>query len=277
MFNLQIDYASIIIYNLKKGKRKMLNTKKNILMLFLDKLLAFPLWIKLVIFVNLRKNLSTLLSEEFLNIENEDIYQLYIPTLTFNGKTELTERKNSYEENFYSFLKGVSEGLTILEIAMNNFWTMEEISKYFTTALDENFIKTPESIKIIALSGFISGKLRTGEYYKRIGKINIDQLEQILIKQREYASSGIQHMIAKIMVELNLINKSDVDSLLILKFESKKRFFLDSNIIPKEVNVDALNPVMDEKKYKEEIAKLTEQNKLLKEKLNKILPYIKKS
>lgn len=255
----------------------MLNTKKNILMLFLDKLLAFPLWIKLVIYTNLKKNLSTVLAEDFININTEDIFQLYTPILTFNGKTELTERKNALEENFYTYLKGVSEGLTILEIAMNNFWTMEEISKFFTLSLDENYIKTPESQKIIALSGFIAGKLRTGEYYKRIGKINIDQLEQILIKQKEYAANGIQHMIAKIMIELDLISKSEVDSLLILKYESKKRFFLDSSVIPREVNVDAPIPQMNETQYGEEIAKLMEQNKLLKDKLNKILPYIKKS
>lgn len=247
--------------------------KKNILALFIDKLLLFPLWVKQIVYLRLYQNLSLALSEDFIVVKEENIFHLYVPILSFAGKTELSDRKCGLDNNIYNFLMGAAEGLSILEISMNNFWTTEEVAKYFVFCLEQNFLKTPDSPYIAAMAGFMSGKFRTGEYFKRIGKINVDQLEKTIIKQKECNQAGTPMKMAEVMISLGLITEKDSTSLLEMKEEAKKRFILDSGIIPKEADCS----VLDLKALKEENAKLSEQNLLLKEKLTRLLAFVKKA
>jgi len=247
--------------------------KKNMLAVFLDKLTSFPLWVKQVIFLRLYQNLSAYLSEDFISVNESDIFHIYIPKLTFIGETELFDRKCGLDDNIYNFLGNVRDGLSMLEISMNNFWTMEEVAKYYIFCLEQDYVKTPESFLVHAMAGFMSGKFRTGEYFKRSGKINVDQLEKTILKQRESIEAGKPLKIAEIMIEMGLVSEKDTTSLLIIKEESKKRFILDSSVIPEEVFTEDESA----KNYKEEIAKLTQQNKVLKEQLSKILAFMKKN
>lgn len=267
---------------------------KNLLSIFLNKLLEFPLWVKQIIYLQLYKNLALFLNEDFIQVKEEDVFHVHIPILTFLGRTELTDRKNRCEENVYNFLANASEGLNILEISMNNFWTMEEVAKQYIFCLEQNFIKAPESVYIQAMAGFMAGKYRTGEYFKRTGKIDVDQLERTIVKQKEFAEKGNPLKMAEVMISLGFITENDCSSLLVIKEEAKKRFILDSSIIPKEVSVatpvvaatpqSESSPSVNIKPYQDEIAKLTEQNtKLteqnnkLKEQLTRILAFVKKN
>ena len=245
---------------------------KNIMSIFLDKLIEFPLWVKQIIYLRLYQNLSTYLSEDFVNLKEESIFHLYIPVLSFLGRTELAEKKGGFDANIYNFLANAAEGLSILEISMNNFWTMEEVAKYFIFCIEQNYIKIPDVVYIEAMAGFMSGKYRTGEYFKRIGKIDVDQLEQVIIRQSQLTKTGNRTKIAEIMISLGYITEKDTSSLLRIKDESKKRFILDSAIVPHE----SKGPVQDVEAYKIQIAKLTEQNNLLRDRLSKILAFVKK-
>lgn len=247
--------------------------KKNMLATFLDKLTSFPLWVKQVIFLRLYQNLSAYLSEDFISVNEADIFHIYVPKLTFIGETELFERKCGLDDNIYNFLSNVRDGLSMLEISMNNFWTMEEVAKYYIFCLEQDYVKTPESYLVHAMAGFMSGKFRTGEYFKRSGKINVDQLERVIIEQRESIEAGKPRKIAEIMIDMGLVSQKDTASLLIIKEEAKKRFILDSSVIPAEVATAAQGA----KDHTEEIAKLTEQNKILKEQLSKILAFMKQN
>lgn len=246
---------------------------KNILELFLNRLLAFPLWVKQVIFLRLHNDLAASLSEDFIKIREDDVFHLYTPVLSYAGRTELAERKNGLDSNIYSFMQNVDEGLNMLEISMNNFWTMEETAKYFILCLEQEFIKSPESVFVLAMAGFMSGKFRTGEYFKRVGKINVDQLEKTIIKQKEYAEKGTPMKMAEIMISLGYITEKDTSSLLVLKEEAKTRFILDANIVPKAKSEDSA----EIKRCHDEIAKLIEQNNSLKDKLAKLLAFVKKN
>lgn len=243
------------------------------LALFIEKLLAFPLWVKQIIFLRLYQNLSLCLSEDFITVEERDIFHVYVPTLTFIGKTELFEKKCGLDQNIYNFLANVNEGLNMLEISMNNFWTMEEVAKYYIFCLEQNYVKNPESNYVHAMAGFIAGKFRTGEYFKRSGKINVDQLEKTIVKQKLSISEGKPLKIAEIMISLGYVTEKDTSSLLLIKEEAKRRFILDTAIIP-DLKATAGT---DTQQYQDEIKKLTEQNKLLKEQLNKILAFVKKN
>ena len=158
--------------------------KKNLLNNFIEKLKAFPLWVKQAIFLYLYQDLKSQISEDFINKEENDMLYLFTPELSYIGKTEMEERAKGFEPNLYNFLECTDEGMSIMEVALNNFWTLEEVCKYFMTAVDADLIKAPIPVKIIAMAGFMSGRFRTGEYFKRVGKINVDQLEMTINRPR---------------------------------------------------------------------------------------------
>jgi hypothetical protein len=243
---------------------------------FLDKLLTFPLWVKQVIFLKLHEDMSNYLSEDFITVNENNIFHIYVPELSFLGEKELVDRKCGLDNNIYNFLGNVNAGLSVLEIAMNNFWTMEEVSKYFIFCLEQEYIKAPYSDMVHAMAGFMSGKFRTGEYFKRAGKININQLDKVVTKQKELRAqgeTGESVKIAEIMIEMGLVSRKDTTSLLVIKEEAKKRFILDASIVPAEVASSNENV----EKYKEEIKKLEEKNALLKDQLTKVLAFVKKN
>ena len=195
---------------------------------------------------------------------------LYVPELSYVGKTELEERAKGLELNVYTFLESVEQEMSIMECALNHFWTLEETCKYFLAAVDIDLIKAPIPVKILAMSGFMSGRYRTGEYFKRIGRINVDQLEQTIRRQKELTEQGQQARIAQIMIDLGFITEKDTESLMVIKEEAKKRFILDASVIPEGVTAN-------ESKYVKEIEELKKQNVVLKAKLAKLLAMFKKS
>lgn len=243
--------------------------KSNLLNNFIMKVREFPLWIKQVIFFYLWKDLKSKVSDSFLFQEENDLIHIYVPELSYIGKTELEERVKGLEPNVYTFLESVAEDMSILECALNHFWTLEETCKYFLAACDIDLIKGPVPVKIIAMTGFMAGRYRTGEYFKRIGKINVDQLEATIRRQKELTARGEKAKIAEVMIDLGYITKKDTESLITIKEEAKKRFILDTSVIPEGVTVN-------DSKYLNEIEELKKQNNILKAKLTKLLSMFKK-
>jgi len=146
------------------------------------------------------------------------------------------------------------------------------IAQYFVFCVEQNYIRHPESKYIESTAKFISGKIRSGEFFKHIGKIDVDQLQQVIVKQKEYEKNGVSKKIVEIMIELGFVTEKDSVALLRIKEEAQKRFILDTGIAPIVTQVAPTNLTLSP----EEIAKLTEENKLLKDRLSKILAFIKK-
>ena len=243
--------------------------KKNILNAFIEKLKAFPLWIKQVIFLYLYKDLREATSDDFIETNEEDMLNLFVPTLSYVGRTELEERAKGFEPNLYTFLECVESEMSLLEIALNHFRTLEETCKHFLAAVDADLIKAPIPPKIIAMAGFMAGRYRTGEYFKRVGKINVDQLELTIRRQKELTDQGQKAKIAQIMIDLGFVTEKDTHALMIIKEEARKRFILDASIIPEGVTGN-------DSKYVAEIEELKKQNAVLKAKLAKLLSMFKK-
>ncbi len=241
--------------------------------LFIDRLLSFPLWVKQIIYLYLENDLASSLSADFIKTNEKEIFHLHIPILSFVGKNELAERKSGLDDNIYNFLNNANEDLNILEISMNNFWTMEEVAKYYIFCLEQNYIKTPESPYIHAMAGFMAGKFRTGEYFKRAERISMEQLERAINKQKDSLNTEKPMKMAEVLISLGYVTEKDTASLLVIKQEAGKRFILDTSLVPDNF----LQDLNQTKNYKEEIAKLTEQNRVLKEQLSRILAFVKKN
>ncbi len=208
--------------------------------------------------------------EDFLrNSDRNNIFSTFVPTITFKGKTELAERKCGFDNNTYNFLRFCAENLSMLEISVNTFLSMEEIAKYYQLCLEQNFIKNPNSPEIHAMAGYISGKFRIGEYFKQKGILDIDQLRQAILK---YESSNDKKF-GEILVELGYVTENDLKAILLLKEESKKRFILDHSVMPKSETTFS----DDGQKYQDEIKTLKDENLKLKRKMLQLLELVKKN
>ena len=208
--------------------------------------------------------------EDFLrNSDRNNIFSTFVPTITFKGKTELAERKCGFDNNTYNFLRFCAENLSMLEISVNTFLSMEEIAKYYQLCLEQNFIKNPNSPEIHAMAGYNSGKFRIGEYFKQKGILDIDQLRQAILK---YESSNDKKF-GEILVELGYVTENDLKAILLLKEESKKRFILDHSVMPKSETTFS----DDGQKYQDEIKTLKDENLKLKRKMLQLLELVKKN
>lgn len=245
--------------------------RKNIFDLFFEKILSLPFWIKQVMYLKLAKEMQDNYCEDFLRNQQGNIFSTFIPTLTFMGKNELADRKCGLDSNIYNFLQACADGQSMIQIAMNTFLSMEEVAKYYEFCREQAFIKKPESIEIHAMSGFISGKFRIGEYFKQKGQISVDQLEQAIQAQKESIKLNNPKYFGEILIELGFIKDEDLKSVLKLKEEAKKRFIIDSVTAPK---LEML-PANDKAMYEDEIKKLKEENVKLRKKLLLLLELVK--
>lgn len=244
--------------------------KKNLFELFIGKLLDYPLWVKQVVYYRLYLNMQQNYCERFIIKNSDGIFSMYVPTVTFKGKTELWERKCGLDTNIYNFLRLCGEGYNILEISLNTFLSVEEVAKHFIFCIEQEYIEKPDKEEIYAMGGFIAGKFRTGEYYKENGSITIDQLDQAVMTQKRLDDRMEHKLFGKILVELGFITEKNVKTLFTLKADAKRRFILDYSIVPKSELVQS-----EKEKLEAKINLLTNENEALKRKMTHLLQLIK--
>ena len=242
---------------------------KSIFINYMDKMLAFPLWVKQSIFLDLSNDLATYLSSEFLDVEEGELFHIYKPALSEKGQNELLNKESKYDETIYSFMNCCAKGMSLIEIAIENNFTMEEVAKAFTFCKTSGLFSREVPNLISAMAGFIAGKYRTGEYFIRAGKMTIEQLDEVLTKQQEINASGKHVFIAELMVQLGFVRDLDVKSIIFMKEEAGKRFSLDPNDMP--------SVALERENYdiRVENTRLKEENEILREKMDALLTYIK--
>ena len=242
---------------------------KSLFIGYMDKIKAFPLWVKQVIFLDLSEDLTKYLSDEFLDVEEGELFHVYSPALSEKGQNELLTKETKLDESIYSFLNCCSKGMSLIEIAIENSFTMEEVTKAFTFCKTSGYFSKEVPNLVSAIAGFIAGKYRTGEYFIRAGKMTIEQLDEVLNKQQEINASGKHVFIAELMVQMGYVRDLDVKSIIFMKEEAGKRFSLNPDEIP---TIGFNKETYD---IKVENTRLKEENEILKEKMDAILTYIK--
>ncbi len=242
---------------------------KSLFIDFMEKMLAFPLWIKQTIFLNLSNDLTNYLSNEFLDVQEGELFHIYKPVLSALGQNELLTKESKFDESIYSFLNCCSKGMSLIEIAIENNFTLEEVAKAFTFCKTSGFFSNEVPNLISAIAGFIAGKYRTGEYFIRAGKMTIEQLDEVLNKQQEMNESGKHVFIAELMVQMGFVREKDVKSIIFMKEEAGKRFSLNPDDIP--------TLALEKESYdiRVENTRLKEENEILRQKMDALLTFIK--
>lgn len=237
--------------------------QRNFLKQFLDKISKFPTWIKEIIYVQL---------SEQIDKENDlaYIFATYKPVLTYKGKCELDYKKSNFDMNIYNILEYCDNDSSISEITLNTYMSMEEIANYFLFCVDEGYLQIPDNSQILNIAGFLAGKYRTGEYFVQNGIISEAELDKAV---DNYNNKKENKKFGQSLVDLGLITQKQLDIILSIKEEAKKRFVLDHNEIPKIKQ----QYVKTSDEYEKQIEDLKNENKQLKQKLNQLLAMVKQN
>lgn len=237
---------------------------------FINKLIQLPVWIKEAIYIELGKDLENLLTDVSLNIlrQHQRVYQFYKPKITFLGEKELKSRSKRLSEQSYIFLECALKKYNIIEITLDNYWTLEETSLLLLELINQEFVEKPQDPIFYTHAMYFCGKIRLGEYLVKVNKITVDELNEALRKQKsiQETTDDIVKM-GDILLDMRLITDEDIKSLLFIKQESSQRRILNvsSNIVNTSNDKEKLSQAQDKLKQ------LTDENKLLKAHLRKIL------
>lgn len=192
----------------------------------ISEIVNLPVWIKQVIYMELKDEFeNSTFKNCIITTSKRDLLQLYIPKITYSGKKELENRSGKYSENIYTFLETAIQEYSVMEIAVSNKWNLHECSKYFLESINAEFISMPSSPIIRGTALYMSGEIRLGEYFVKIGKISIEELNKALHTQKNIEESmGDRPGLAEIMINLGYLTKDDTDGILLLKDDCHKYF-----------------------------------------------------
>lgn len=240
--------------------------------LFIENMKNLPLWVKQVVTKEIFDDLNKKLREFAELASVDDLFQYMRPKVTFRGKQELQEHNLNLSEGYYVFLQDLMDGNTIFEITIKNNWTLADTAKIFCRLIELEYLNITDyaTNKNVAIAMFIAGKLKTGEFLKRINKISAIQLEQAIRHQKELNEEGRHIKMASILIKLGFVTDTGLDSLLLLKEEARKRLpinvgFISTKLASPEDEQDQII------RMQREIARLENENIIMKKRLKKML------
>lgn len=199
---------------------------------FLDKVAEMPFWIKEIIYIKIREEFEdAYLSESDLHAPLEEAYQAYRPSLTYCGQEEVKLHGKNEDPPIYRFLEQCAEGSSLAEITLHNCWTLESTAKIHLYCLNKEYVDKPSSTKIAATAMYISGRIKIGEYFRRIGKISTEELNETVRKQKELEAKGKNVHFAEVLIKLGYVTERETKAILYLKDECKKRFVFSPEVL----------------------------------------------
>jgi hypothetical protein len=238
--------------------------------LFFNNINELPLWVKQVVHLRADTELKTALEEYLQTLNPQGILQQIIPPITQSGKEELKNKGSNLTQEQVLFLFSVAHGYDLFEIALTNFWSLEQVCKYYSRLVDLKLVQAPACRINSAVMQFLAGKIKTGDVLVKLGKVNMAQVDKALRTQKEREKEGREIKTADLLVEFGHVSKKDIDILMGFKEESKKRFVMGLGLSTLKINNDGDGQRIVNNMQRE-LKRLTHENAILKERLQKIL------
>lgn len=204
----------------------MSNMPQTILETLIRQLGTLPLWIKQVIYYQLRLEMEHSISKLTLDAFGiDDVLQLWIPDLTKEGGQEATNPSGKLSAGALKLLQLCRHRKNIANMAIISQWNLEQTSVFLSELLQREMLVKPQSGIIVATINYLSGAIRLGEYLVKINRLTEDQLDQALRTQKYIEESmGDRTGIANVLINLGYVKKEDTEGVLFLKEECKKAF-----------------------------------------------------
>lgn len=238
----------------------------------LENIKNLPIWVKQVITKQIFEDLDRKLADFSELSETSNLFQSLKPRISIKGKQELAAKMLNMSEAFYVFLEDVSNENDVFEITVKNNWSLTDSAKIFIKLFEQELVlvSDSDSDKTLAIAYFITGKIKTGEFLKRIGKIDAVQLEKAIRYQKQLNDEGRHIKMASILIKLGFISNKGLDSLLLLKDEAKKR--LPMPIGMASLHFDNKDDELTQiERLQREVSRLENENLIMKKRLKKIL------
>jgi hypothetical protein len=192
----------------------------------LDSITALPLWIRQLIYTDLRDALSKEMSPKTIKtLDKENFLQLWEPLLTTRGKNELLSPSSEVASDVRQLLKACKIGLNVANICTEYVWTLEKCCVLMCSAIASGYIEPSPSVVIDATARYLGNKIRLGEYLVQIGRVTEEEMQQALMTQQYITLAMGEHTnVGEILTRLELLDPEDVEVILFLKEESSKTF-----------------------------------------------------
>jgi hypothetical protein len=192
----------------------------------MGQLQELPLWIKQVLYTQLKSDLEGSLAKSTLDtFAQSDSLQLFVPNVTSNGYREVEQPTGRVEPAVIKLLSMAGQGSNVMNICILNHWSLEQCALYLEQAIERQLIQPSGSGVISATIQYLANKIRLGEYLVQIGRLSVEQLAQALRTQR-YIAEALEERtgIGNVLINLGFITKEDAEGILFLKEESKKTY-----------------------------------------------------
>jgi hypothetical protein len=183
---------------------------------------GLPLWVKQVVYLELREELMGHFVPESLNtLTSDDTVAFYVPKITEEGERLLLDRK----DEIGMLLMDSKNQYTVLDVCLRHEWSLEICCHFILEAISQQWLKPPGSTKAMGTIEYLGNRIRLGEYLVKMGRISLDQLEQAL-RTQQYIKEALQEHtgLANILINLGYITRQDTEGILFLKEESRKPF-----------------------------------------------------
>lgn len=240
--------------------------------IILQNIRNLPIWVKQVITKEIFQDLEKKLTDFSDLSETNLLFQNMKPKISVKGKQELATHSMNLSDAFYIFLQDAVNENDIFEITIKNNWSLADTAKIYTKLYDLELvvIQDNNSDKTTAVAMFIAGRIKTGEFLKKINKINAIQLEQAIRYQKQLNEEGRHIKMASILIKLGFITDKGLDSLLLLKEEAKKR--MPTTVGLSSMRFDSQEEELDQiTRLQKEISRLENENTIMKKRLKKLL------
>lgn len=187
---------------------------------------TMPLWIKQVLYYQLRVEMEQSISKLTLDAFGiDDVLQLWIPELTKEGGQELVTPSGKLSAGSLKLLQLCRYRKNIANMTIINQWNLEQASVFLSELVQKEMLIKPKSGIVMATINYLSGSIRLGEYLVKINRLTEDQLDQALRTQKYIEESmGDRTGIANVLINLGYVKKEDTEGVLFLKEESRKAF-----------------------------------------------------
>jgi hypothetical protein len=192
----------------------------------LSNIQSLPLWIKQVVYAELRADMEKHFVKKTLDtFSREHLLPLFVPSLTALGLKNISYPEPNLNRVLHRLIYLANQSTSVVHMCVGEQWTLADCSTYLLEALKLNLIQIPASTIVYATIEYLSGSIRLGNYMVKIGRISLQQLEEALRTQHYISEAmGEKTGIANVLINLGYISKDDAEGVLFLKAESHKRY-----------------------------------------------------
>jgi len=188
--------------------------------IFMHKFNVLPLWFKEVLLIDAYKNFDE--KQDIPGLYKGPLMQKIVPKLTFIGKRELQKKEMGLGADIYRFLRQVATEKDITQITLSNFWTLEKTAHSYSLCYAKELLEVPGNAQTPVDFAYIGGEIKFGEYLKRLGIVDVEQLKQVLDAQKKETEKGVSVPIGKIFTRMGFVSEEAITHILMLKKDAKK-------------------------------------------------------